>query len=201
MKDYFGTDNIHFRIVSDEFNTITIDQNGNPRPMMPRSFDSFSQAAEENGQSRIYLGIHWEFDKVQGIKSGDEIADYVFAHFMATRPNHSALGSNGGTSPGTVPTAASSLANQTPPAAILGSSLVGALTSSLSITPTSDTHATRPANVIVPTSTQSSTASVNSPETAKGYSTSIRSTMSNPAPAGHKSSFDDPANVFDLFAE
>ncbi len=92
MKDYFGTDNIHFTVVSDEFNTITIDQNGQPRPLIPRSFDSFSQAAEENGQSRIYLGIHWSFDKVQGIKSGGEIADWVFSHFMASRPHHSALG-------------------------------------------------------------------------------------------------------------
>jgi hypothetical protein len=127
MKDYFGTDNIHFTIVSDEFNTITIDQNGNPRPLIPRSFDSFSQAADENGQSRIYLGIHWKFDKVQGIKLGGEVADYVFSHFMATRPNHSALGSNGGTGAGAAPTAASDSANQTSAAAFLGASLVSAL--------------------------------------------------------------------------
>jgi hypothetical protein len=34
---------------------------------MPRSFSSLSQAEEENGQSRIYLGIHWSFDKTEGI--------------------------------------------------------------------------------------------------------------------------------------
>jgi hypothetical protein len=127
MKDYFGTDNIHFTIVSDEFNTITIDQNGHPRPLIPRSFDSFSQAAEENGQSRIYLGIHWKFDKVQGIKSGGEIADYVFSNFMAIRRNHSALGSQGGTAPAMTPLAGSATTTQFPRASFVDSSLVTSL--------------------------------------------------------------------------
>ena len=46
--------------------------------MLTRSFDSFSAAAEENGQSRIYLGIHWSFDKTEGIRLGNSVADYVF---------------------------------------------------------------------------------------------------------------------------
>ncbi len=86
MANFYGTDNIHFTIGSDEFNGVTTDQNGNVRPVVTRSFDSFSQAAEENGQSRIYLGIHWSFDKDQGIKLGTSIADYVFANFL--RPSH-----------------------------------------------------------------------------------------------------------------
>jgi hypothetical protein len=45
---------------------------------MPRSFSTFSQAAEENGQSRIYLGIHWTFDKTAGIALGRQVADYIF---------------------------------------------------------------------------------------------------------------------------
>ena len=48
------------------------------RPLLPRSFTSLSQAEEENGQSRIYLGIHWSFDKTEGIAQGRAIADYVF---------------------------------------------------------------------------------------------------------------------------
>lgn len=47
---------------------------------MPRSFSSLSQAEEENGQSRIYLGIHWSFDKTQGITRGSNVANYVFDH-------------------------------------------------------------------------------------------------------------------------
>jgi DHA1 family bicyclomycin/chloramphenicol resistance-like MFS transporter len=53
---------------------------GTVRPLIPRSFTSLSQAEEENGQSRIYLGIHWEFDKTEGIRQGRRVADYVFAN-------------------------------------------------------------------------------------------------------------------------
>ena len=51
---------------------------GEVRPLRPRSFDTFSQAEEENGQSRIYLGIHWSFDKTEGIAQGRRVADYVY---------------------------------------------------------------------------------------------------------------------------
>jgi hypothetical protein len=78
LRRFFGTDSIAFTFVSDEFNGITKDHNGNVRPYMPRSFSSFSQAEEENGQSRIYLGIHWSFDKTAGIAQGRQVADYVF---------------------------------------------------------------------------------------------------------------------------
>ena len=58
MADFFGTDKVSFTIGSDEFNGKTTDQFGHVRPVVTRSFTSFSQAAEENGQSRIYLGVH-----------------------------------------------------------------------------------------------------------------------------------------------
>ncbi len=57
---------------------------GEVRPLLPRSFTTLSEAEEENGQSRIYLGIHWSFDKTAGIAQGRRIADYVFAN--AFRP-------------------------------------------------------------------------------------------------------------------
>jgi hypothetical protein len=84
LADFYGTDNISFTIHSDEFNGATVDQNGQVRPVLTRSFTSFSQAAEENGQSRIYLGIHWNFDKVQGIAQGDKIADYISQNFLTS---------------------------------------------------------------------------------------------------------------------
>jgi len=80
MRRFYGTDNIAFTFVSDEFNGVTKDNAGNTRPYMPRSFTTLSQAEEENGQSRIYLGIHWQFDKTQAIALGENVANYVFDH-------------------------------------------------------------------------------------------------------------------------
>jgi hypothetical protein len=45
----------------------TRDNHGNVRPLPPRRIASLSEAEEENGQSRIYLGIHWSFEKTEGI--------------------------------------------------------------------------------------------------------------------------------------
>jgi hypothetical protein len=78
FRRFYGTDKIGFTFVSDEFNGVTKGSDGNVRPYMPRSFSTFSQAEEENGQSRIYLGIHWAFDKTEGIAQGRQVADYVF---------------------------------------------------------------------------------------------------------------------------
>jgi hypothetical protein len=86
LRRFYGTDNIGFTFVSDEFNGVTRDNNGNVRPYMPRHFSSLSQAEEENGQSRIYLGIHWSFDKTAGIAQGRSVADYVYDN--AFRPMH-----------------------------------------------------------------------------------------------------------------
>jgi membrane-associated phospholipid phosphatase len=85
LADFYGTDHVSFTIGSDEFNGHTVDQFGNVRPVVRQHFTSFSQAAEQNGQSRIYLGIHWQFDKAQGIKLGREVADFVFHHFLRSR--------------------------------------------------------------------------------------------------------------------
>src|SRR5262249_29479392 len=79
---FYGTDNISFTFTSDEFNGITKGADGQVRPVVSRTFNSFSQAAEENGQSRIYLGIHWAFDKTEGIRTGDQIANFIFNRFL-----------------------------------------------------------------------------------------------------------------------
>jgi hypothetical protein len=78
LRRFYRTDRIQFTFVSDEFNGITKDNLGSVRPLIPRSFHRLSQAEEENGQSRIYLGIHWSFDKTEGIAMGRRVADYVF---------------------------------------------------------------------------------------------------------------------------
>jgi PAP2 superfamily len=66
----FGTDAISFSTTSDGL------------PGVQRSFTSFSQAAEEAGQSRIYGGIHWQFDNQVGLASGRSLAEHVFFNFL-----------------------------------------------------------------------------------------------------------------------
>lgn len=80
LRKFYGRDDITFSFVSDEFNGITLDNHGNVRPLIRRKFSSLSAAEEENGQSRIYLGIHWRFDKTRGIEQGRQVADYVIGN-------------------------------------------------------------------------------------------------------------------------
>ncbi len=80
LRRYFGTDRFPFIFVSDEFNGTTYDANGNLRPYLPRFFRSFSEAEMENGRSRVYLGIHWNFDSTEGIALGRRVGDYVYDH-------------------------------------------------------------------------------------------------------------------------
>ena len=89
LRNFYRTDRIAFTFVSDEFNGVTKDHGGNVRPLVARSFASLSEAEEENGQSRIYLGIHWSFDKTEGIAQGRRVADHVFRHaFVPVRRGH-----------------------------------------------------------------------------------------------------------------
>ena len=78
LRLFYRRDNIAFTFVSDEYNGVTRDNAGVVRALHPRSFTSLSQAEEENGQSRIYLGIHWAFDKTTGIDQGRKIANFVY---------------------------------------------------------------------------------------------------------------------------
>jgi hypothetical protein len=85
LRRFYGTDQVAFTFVSDEWNGVTQDRLGNVRPFVPRHFDSLSDAEEENGQSRIWLGIHWNFDKVEGIAQGNQVADWVVDHLYVAR--------------------------------------------------------------------------------------------------------------------
>lgn len=50
-----------------------------------RSFPSFAAAAEECSLSRLYLGIHFRYDSVEGVRLGRDVGRFVIAH--ALRPS------------------------------------------------------------------------------------------------------------------
>lgn len=70
LKHFFGTDQVAFTTSSDGL------------PGVWRSFNSFSYAAAEAGQSRIYGGIHFDFEDKDGQQAGKQLADFVFAHLL-----------------------------------------------------------------------------------------------------------------------
>jgi hypothetical protein len=81
MMRHFWPDATPFALVSDEFNGLNYAFGGEaPRPNIPQSFVSFNHAEYANGRSRIWLGIHWQFDADAGVLQGNQIADYVFAN-------------------------------------------------------------------------------------------------------------------------
>jgi PAP2 superfamily len=70
LELFFLTDQVNFTTTSDGL------------PGVTRSFTSFSQAGEEAGQSRIYGGIHWQYDNQVGLASGRALAEHVFFNFL-----------------------------------------------------------------------------------------------------------------------
>jgi hypothetical protein len=82
LADFFGTDNIAFTT-------------GTTSLLLPsgtmRSFTSFSQAAQEAGMSRIYGGIHFEFDNLSGQQLGQSVATNVVNNFLTPVPEPSSL--------------------------------------------------------------------------------------------------------------
>lgn len=83
MEEFFGTDDISFTIGSDEFGV-------NPGLGYPadltRTFDSFSDAAWENAMSRVWLGVHFYWDALDGNILGYQVGDYIYANHMQPVP-------------------------------------------------------------------------------------------------------------------
>src|SRR5207245_5009190 len=51
-------------------------------PGYSRSFTSFTQAANEAGESRVVGGIHFAFDNTDGLAAGRAIGGYVAQNFL-----------------------------------------------------------------------------------------------------------------------
>lgn len=77
LTQFYGTTDIPFTFTSDEYNGQTTDSTGTPRPLLPRSFSTLTDAMQENALSRIYLGVHWKFDSAAGITQGRRVAQEV----------------------------------------------------------------------------------------------------------------------------
>jgi hypothetical protein len=65
LRGFFGRDDITFNITSDD------------TPGVFRTYHSLDAAARENGRSRIFLGVHYQFDADDGYQSGTALGDYV----------------------------------------------------------------------------------------------------------------------------
>jgi membrane-associated phospholipid phosphatase len=81
LSEYFGTDLISFTVVNEDSTALP--------GGYTRSFDSISSAVDEAGQSRIYGGIHFQFDNVDGKVAGAQISDFVFANYLGAVPEPS----------------------------------------------------------------------------------------------------------------
>lgn len=83
LRRFFGTDFVRFRTCS---TTLAAGRNCNdPSPVM-RSYRSFSEAADENGLSRILVGFHFRKAVTEGIERGRKIGNHAVNHFL--RPVH-----------------------------------------------------------------------------------------------------------------
>jgi hypothetical protein len=74
LKQVFGTDAIAFTACS---TTLPAGETCGEPGEVRRSYSSFSQAADENADSRIYVGIHFRRAVEQGTKHGRKIAAFA----------------------------------------------------------------------------------------------------------------------------
>ena len=68
MARFFG-DETSFEIPSQEL------------PGVSRSYGSFSQAADENADSRLFGGVHINAANIDGVLVGEQIGNFVFDNF------------------------------------------------------------------------------------------------------------------------
>ena len=82
LKRFFGTDNISFATCSF---TLPVGSRCLDATPITRPFDTFSEAAEENGLSRILVGIHFRRATDEGIKHGRKVAARAFKFLRPVR--------------------------------------------------------------------------------------------------------------------
>jgi hypothetical protein len=70
LREFFGSDRLDFSLTTPSL------------PGVARSFQSFSQAADEAAVSRIYAGQHFRYDEDAGQALGDQVGDFVSDHIL-----------------------------------------------------------------------------------------------------------------------
>ncbi len=85
LRAYFGNKS-PFTFVSDEYNGLNYNDLGQLQPYLPQTFATLSEAEYQNSESRIWIGVHWQFDGDQGIILGNKVADYVMANAFLPVP-------------------------------------------------------------------------------------------------------------------
>jgi hypothetical protein len=70
LKSFFGRDRFNFKVTSEVL------------PGVERSFTSFSAAERDATLSRIFAGVHFRSDLTTGSELGEDVADFVFDHFL-----------------------------------------------------------------------------------------------------------------------
>lgn len=79
IKLFYGTDKVSFEGPSPDL-VIWPQLRG-----VTRRWDSLSEAAEENGMSRIYGGVHWMKDHTEAMKAGSQIAKHTYKKIFRKR--------------------------------------------------------------------------------------------------------------------
>ena len=79
LQDFYGTDDIAFELTSAELELLLDDPDlqaayGLDLDDAERTFATLSEAMAENGRSRVYLGIHFDFDDLIGQEVGQDVA-------------------------------------------------------------------------------------------------------------------------------
>ncbi|MFG1659430.1 vanadium-dependent haloperoxidase [Micromonospora chersina] len=72
MKGFFGTDAFRFVGGTEDPHAVGVS----------RSFTGFGAAATENARSRVYLGVHYQFDADSGMSAGTSLANHVTGNFL-----------------------------------------------------------------------------------------------------------------------
>jgi hypothetical protein len=88
LRDFFGTDRLDFSLTNPNL------------PGVVRSFQSFSQAADEAAASRIYAGQHFRYDEDAGQALGDEVGNFVFENILGPEPHGRGRGARSGSEAG-----------------------------------------------------------------------------------------------------